>query len=97
MSDPHVMDPFIIMSFVKQFMTNISTCLVCGNQMSVIKHDNQITRFKISQAEPPLPPFSLFVCTKCGHWQMASLEIQRGGTPIPASEVPDQVKRDLGI
>ena len=59
--------------------------------------DGKTAQYKFRHVKPELPPFNLYICIKCGHWQMFTLELRDQPKKIPKDQVPEKVKRDLGI
>ena len=78
-------------------MINTSKCVACGDNTAPILSEGKIARIKINHIKPDIGPFSLFICLKCGYWNMFSLEIRNGTKEMPPDQVPEKVKRDLGL
>ena len=78
-------------------MTNTSKCVACGNETLPMLHNGNIAQYKLRHVKPELPPFSVYVCTKCGHWQIFSLMLREQPKKVPKDQIPEQAKRDLRL
>lgn len=78
-------------------MTNTSKCALCGGQTKVMMKDGKIAQYKLRHVKPELPPFNLYICKECGHWQMFTLASREQPKVLTADQVPEKVKKDLGL
>ncbi len=67
---------------------------MCGGSLVPYLRDGKIHTFSIAT---DLPPSSLYICIKCGHWHLFTIALQKEGKELLLSEVPDEVKKNLGL
>ena len=78
-------------------MVNTSKCVACGGDTVPIKAVEKMyrpepARVKIEHAVPPVPPFSLFICSRCGYWNMFSLELRESPRKLSKDEA-EKIKK----
>lgn len=78
-------------------MTDTSKCALCEGETVPMMDNGKIAQYKARHIKPTLPPFSLYICTKCGHWQIFALGLREQPKEITIDQVPEKVKRDLGL
>ena len=79
-------------------MINTSKCLMCKKNTMPLKVKGKIVNITIEGTNHKIPPMNLFVCPRCGFWQIFSLMFRQ--PPVEKtkiSEAPDSLKRELGI
>ena len=78
-------------------MTNTSKCTLCEGKTVPMLDNGKIAQYKARHVKPPLPSFNLYICTKCGYWQIFTLALREQPKVVSADQVPEKIKRDLGL
>ena len=81
-------------------MTNTSKCVACGGDTVPFKAMERMrlpeaARIKIKHTIPPIPPFSLFICSRCGYWNMFSLEMRELPRKLSKNEAEKIKKKQI--
>ena len=82
-------------------MTDTSKCVACGGETIPFKspekmYTSEIAKIKIVRTIPQVPMFSLFICSRCGYWNMFSFEMREAPRKLSQSE-KEKVEKDFGL
>ena len=72
-------------------------CSLCGKDLAAFKKDGEIASYNLKYEGPPLPPLQVFMCTNCGLVHIFCLQLRNTPKKFDKTQIPDEVKKNLGI